>query len=677
MNIFVNKNRQAPAAEKNTSASKPFFQAKLSINNSNDKFEHEADAVADKVMRMETPSLQKKSTTDSFFSATPISITPVQRKCAHCENEEKIQRKEIDGEEMTADNNLENYVGGLSSSGQPLPNEVRNFYEPLFGYDFSNVKVHTDAVAAKSAQSINALAYTSGSNIVFNNAQYSPNTDSGKRLLGHELTHVVQQNKSIQTKAIQRQSVSPSVTPVPTVVRQNVCYIMGNDAFYRAATRFFRARFPNAVFVSDKRNLEAVLTHLNATFTLPLGNIFIVSHANEDGTLAFGLNAADRDRHLGVVELRNALHPTGGGNSSLTNVSHLIDVNTRIQIKGCDLGRNQEVVELFDEAFGGAGVVTAPTHEQAYSFNTAEIREGTEDAMRSHMTEFESGLPALPPAPARVPRGLRGDALRLARAEYDAARRLRAAALAVRTRAISTERRTYRTEAARLGSIAGTHEALSGPMFQRMGNVLYTIDELQPQIDGLYPHLSNTQRIDLAERLAAPDRRSASVARSQGVFRQSGQRAYSFSTTFTYTAPQNFSEAAIAFARLFRNAHFTAQSLTSITPVITGTTTVYEYAFAGNNSRRGLQAEQMTYTATSAPVESNEALIAQIQAQVNNPDKFSWTVNESRSAGGQITKNVVRERVVAYLHHGSLNASRNEYFIPPETDRRFFAESTI
>ena len=180
----------------------PIIQPKLKINNPNDKFEQEADAVADKVMNMNTQSLQTKPDTNSFFKPLPTAITPIQRKCAHCENEEKMQRKEFNGEEKTADSNLENYVSGLSNGGQPLPNEARNFYEPRFGYDFGNVKIHTGTVAAKSAQSINALAYTSGNNIVFNNGQYAPNTDSGKKLLGHELTHVVQQNNNIQTYRI-------------------------------------------------------------------------------------------------------------------------------------------------------------------------------------------------------------------------------------------------------------------------------------------------------------------------------------------------------------------------------------------------------------------------------------------------------------------------------------------
>jgi hypothetical protein len=193
---------QPSAAEFNAvNANRLFIQPKLTINQPNDIYEQEADAMADKVMRMEQPGVQLKS----------LPISSVQRKCEHCEDEEKVQRKENNGEETTADNNLENYVGGLGSAGQPLPNEARNFYEPRFGFDFSNVKIHTDSVAAKSAQSINALAYTSGSNIVFNNGQYSPNTDSGKKLLGHELTHVVQQGSNIMKKSIQRVvSVNPA-----------------------------------------------------------------------------------------------------------------------------------------------------------------------------------------------------------------------------------------------------------------------------------------------------------------------------------------------------------------------------------------------------------------------------------------------------------------------------------
>jgi hypothetical protein len=181
----------------NNSLHRPsFFQPKLSINQPNDVYEQEADQMADKVMRMPAGNLSP-----SFFSP---AVDTISRKCQHCEDEEKLHRKESTNGEVHGSSELDNYVGSLGSSGQNLSSTYRQFFEPRFGQDFSNVRIHTDSVAAKSAQSINALAYTTGNNIVFNNGQYAPESDSGKRLIAHELTHVVQQRGSIQPKLIQR-----------------------------------------------------------------------------------------------------------------------------------------------------------------------------------------------------------------------------------------------------------------------------------------------------------------------------------------------------------------------------------------------------------------------------------------------------------------------------------------
>jgi Domain of unknown function (DUF4157) len=177
-----------------------FFQPKLSINQPTDVYEQEADAMADKAMRM----VDADHTKQQFFKPT---LTPVQRKCKDCEEEEKLQRKENSESKVQGNNELDNYVGYLSSSGHGLPGNVRQFFEPRFGNDFSNVRIHTDSVAAKSAQSINALAYTTGNNIVFNSGQYSPDSDSGKKLLAHELTHVVQQ-KGGADKSVQRDTIA-------------------------------------------------------------------------------------------------------------------------------------------------------------------------------------------------------------------------------------------------------------------------------------------------------------------------------------------------------------------------------------------------------------------------------------------------------------------------------------
>ncbi|MFS8096001.1 DUF4157 domain-containing protein [Lentzea alba] len=80
-----------------------------------------------------------------------------------------------------------------SGGGSPLAADVREDMEGRFGHDFSDVRVHTGSAAHDSAKSVNAQAYTVGSNIVFQRDKYDPSSDSGKHMLAHELTHVVQQ----------------------------------------------------------------------------------------------------------------------------------------------------------------------------------------------------------------------------------------------------------------------------------------------------------------------------------------------------------------------------------------------------------------------------------------------------------------------------------------------------
>lgn len=85
----------------------------------------------------------------------------------------------------------------LHSSGQPLDPATRAFFEPRFGHDFSQVRVHSDVRAAESARAVNALAYTVGRDVVFGTGQYAPQIGDGKRLLAHELAHVLQQRSEI------------------------------------------------------------------------------------------------------------------------------------------------------------------------------------------------------------------------------------------------------------------------------------------------------------------------------------------------------------------------------------------------------------------------------------------------------------------------------------------------
>jgi hypothetical protein len=174
------------------------IQAKLTIGRPGDVYEQEADRVADQVMRMPDPSRAgRKGVSEDGKSPS------IQRMCRECEEElqrqpmeeeeEMLQPKEETGVTPEVSSTVESQINSIRGGGHPLPDSVRTYFEPRFGQDFSPVRVHTDSEANESAQSVNALAYTVGRDVVFAEGQYSPETDSGRKLLAHELTHVVQQ----------------------------------------------------------------------------------------------------------------------------------------------------------------------------------------------------------------------------------------------------------------------------------------------------------------------------------------------------------------------------------------------------------------------------------------------------------------------------------------------------
>ncbi len=114
-------------------------------------------------------------------------------ECEECrkKREDTLQRAPVDSAPASEAPPIVHEV--LRSPGQPLDAATRAFMKPRFGHDFSQVQVHTDARAAESARAINAQAYTLGRNVVFGKGQYAPQTSEGRKLLAHELTHVIQQ----------------------------------------------------------------------------------------------------------------------------------------------------------------------------------------------------------------------------------------------------------------------------------------------------------------------------------------------------------------------------------------------------------------------------------------------------------------------------------------------------
>jgi Domain of unknown function (DUF4157) len=174
------------------------FQPRLKISQPGDVYEQEADRVAEQVIRM--------STSDSVAPMITTTDEAVNLKCSACEMKEeeqheklKISRKPSAASRFEATDQVTNEINNIrsSSSGSPLDPSTKGFMESRFGYDFSNVKIHADETATRSANSVDALAYTVGNDIVFGKQYYQPNTLQGRRLLAHELTHVIQQSNMI------------------------------------------------------------------------------------------------------------------------------------------------------------------------------------------------------------------------------------------------------------------------------------------------------------------------------------------------------------------------------------------------------------------------------------------------------------------------------------------------
>jgi hypothetical protein len=111
-------------------------------------------------------------------------------ECADCKKK-KLQRKKSRGAAPATAPQIVHEV--LQSPGQSLDLQTRKFFEPRFGHDFGRVRVHTGDKAAKSANAVNARAYTVGSNVVFAAGEYAPSVNAGRELIAHELVHTIQQ----------------------------------------------------------------------------------------------------------------------------------------------------------------------------------------------------------------------------------------------------------------------------------------------------------------------------------------------------------------------------------------------------------------------------------------------------------------------------------------------------
>jgi hypothetical protein len=149
-----------------------------------------------KLKKKENEELKKKSKEEEKKEKVIVIVADKEKdkkKLQKKEEEKEIKKKESSGASSTPASSVSNYVGSLNGKGTSLSKQSQQFFGSKMDADFSGVKIHTDKEAAESASAIHARAYTVGEHIVFNEGEYNDATDSGKKLLAHELTHVMQQ----------------------------------------------------------------------------------------------------------------------------------------------------------------------------------------------------------------------------------------------------------------------------------------------------------------------------------------------------------------------------------------------------------------------------------------------------------------------------------------------------
>lgn len=214
------------------------IQAKLTLGAANDHYEQEADQVAEQVVRkldsktvqrhddeeelqMKPLSTVQRHSEDEAVQAKPVaaSISKLQRTWAQptrsfvinreVEEEEMLQGKYEHGPEGgEVEPGVTRQIQAARGGGRPLDDGVRGSMESGFGADFSNVRVHTGTQADSLNRSLNARAFTVGSDIFFKGGEYNPGSSGGKKLLAHELTHTVQQGAAQAKRTFEKPVIS-------------------------------------------------------------------------------------------------------------------------------------------------------------------------------------------------------------------------------------------------------------------------------------------------------------------------------------------------------------------------------------------------------------------------------------------------------------------------------------
>ncbi|MCB0397539.1 MAG: DUF4157 domain-containing protein [Flavobacteriales bacterium] len=310
------------------------FQPRLKVGAPGDKYEREADAMADRVVsRSPAPSpvtnggngiqRQPMEEEEEMMQMQPMEeeeemmqMKPeeeeetVQMKCAKCEAEEGMMQRQPmeDEEEMMqpkmaegsttqpaiqrsengqhhASSNISNRIAASRGNGQSMPSSVQNEMSAGLGADFSNVNIHTDSTAVQLSSELGAHAFTVGNDVYFNQGKYDPASSGGKHLLAHELTHTIQQGSS--EPMVQGDFAVAPTTPGTAVVALTPAQV-------QAAITFNTARHTDAAEIGLMRDILGLASNpqvIDADFVNALAEYQANYGLPQDGKL--GHDTAD------------------------------------------------------------------------------------------------------------------------------------------------------------------------------------------------------------------------------------------------------------------------------------------------------------------------------------------------------------------------------------------------
>lgn len=257
------------------------LQTKLAVSEPGDIYEQEADRIADQVLAAPLHSR--------------VSYTPprIQRFTSQSTGQTEAVPESVDRV--------------LASSGSPLEPGLRQDMEQRFGYDFSAVRVHYGTDAQQSTQELNANAYTIGRNIAFGAGRFAPATHQGRRLIAHELAHVVQQSSPFGVTTSRLNASSTFHNGCERVQRQSTEDRTRTSRHDRAARLHLTIRGTQRSFTRFQRQHPDLAREMQQIDP----QTFSIVEAYRNAVLQHGISGSDEAESIFVNAVRRWMEYTG------------------------------------------------------------------------------------------------------------------------------------------------------------------------------------------------------------------------------------------------------------------------------------------------------------------------------------------------------------------------------